>query len=108
MTCAGSGKTHTLIGDVKGTGPLKGLLSRAVDELAQGIATLQSQCQFRVICFSCVRVSAVRMPSYGCHDGPQGLLIIIGYHQEVWESMHSVRNMLVRLRPCPSLTSASS
>ena len=44
---AGSGKTHTLIGDV-GSDADKGLVARAVNELAQGIAGDQEGCEFQV------------------------------------------------------------
>ena len=48
-SAAGSGKTHTLLGDV-GSSAGKGLVTRAVNELAQGIAEDQDGCDFQVRC----------------------------------------------------------
>lgn len=44
---AGSGKTHTLIGDIS-SGQEKGLLARAVNEIAVGVAECSDDCYFQV------------------------------------------------------------
>lgn len=44
----GSGKTHTLIGDIS-SGQQKGLLARAVNEIAVGVAECADDCYFLVI-----------------------------------------------------------
>ncbi|EIE18687.1 P-loop containing nucleoside triphosphate hydrolase protein [Coccomyxa subellipsoidea C-169] len=43
----GSGKTHTLIGDIS-SGQEKGLLARAVNEIAVGVAECTDDCYFQV------------------------------------------------------------
>lgn len=45
----GSGKTHTLLGDVADPHE-RGVVPRAVAELAQGIASCPEQCSFKVCC----------------------------------------------------------
>jgi hypothetical protein len=59
MPAAGSGKTHTLIGEVDSDAG-KGLVARAVNELAQGIADDQEGCDFQVLIFT------LPVPSLAC------------------------------------------
>ena len=51
-SCAGSGKTHTLVGDLDSTAD-RGLLTRAVDELAKGISNFTDGSEFLVRLANC-------------------------------------------------------
>ena len=52
----GSGKTHTLIGDIS-NGQQKGLLARAVSEIAVGVNECTDDCYFSVNLLPMLRVT---------------------------------------------------